>query len=104
MNPMEPTSVEVDAFVTFTLAILLLFVGKELTQRMPTLRKYSIPEPVVGGFLCTLVVGLVYFVANIRIHFDLNVRDLLLLYFLYIIQILRCRRSYSCRSRWYPYH
>lgn len=81
MNPMEPTTVEVDAFVTFTLAILLLFVGKELTQRMPTLRKYSIPEPVVGGFLCTLVVGLVYFVANIRIHFDLNVRDLLLLYF-----------------------
>ena len=78
---MEPTTVEVDAFVTFTLAILLLFVGKELTQRMPTLRKYSIPEPVVGGFLCTLVVGLVYFVANIRIHFDLNVRDLLLLYF-----------------------
>ena len=81
MNPMEPTTVEVDAFVTFTLAILLLFVGKELTQRMPTLRKYSIPEPVVGGFLCTLVVGLVYFVANVRIHFDLNVRDLLLLYF-----------------------
>ena len=81
MNPMEPTTVEVDAFVTFTLAILLLFVGKELTQRMPTLRKYSIPEPVVGGLLCTLVVGLVYFVANIRIHFDLNVRDLLLLYF-----------------------
>ena len=81
MNPMEPTTVEVDAFVTFTLAILLLFVGKELTQRMPTLRKYSIPEPVVGGLLCTLVVGLLYFVANIRIHFDLNVRDLLLLYF-----------------------
>ena len=78
---MEPTTVEVDAFVTFTLAILLLFVGKELTQRMPTLRKYSIPEPVVGGLLCTLVVGLLYFVANIRIHFDLNVRDLLLLYF-----------------------
>lgn len=72
---------EFDAFVTFTLAILLLFIGKELTQRMPALRKYSIPEPVVGGFLCTLVVGLVYFVANIRIHFDLNVRDLLLLYF-----------------------
>ena len=81
MSPMEPSTVEVDAFVTFTLAILLLFVGKELTQRMPTLRKYSIPEPVVGGFLCTLVVGLLYFVANIRIHFDLNVRDLLLLYF-----------------------
>ena len=38
MNPMEPTTVEVDAFVTFTLAILLLFVGKELTQRMPALR------------------------------------------------------------------
>ena len=70
-----------DAFVSFTLAILLLFVGKELTQRISALRRYSIPEPVVGGFLCTLVVGLIYYVGNVRIYFDLEVRDLLLLYF-----------------------
>ena len=72
---------KVDAFVSFTLAILLLFVGKELTQRFSALRRYSIPEPVVGGFLCTLVVGLVYYVGHVQIVFDLEVRDLLLLYF-----------------------
>ena len=78
---MVDSTIKVDAFVSFTLAILLLFIGKELTQRMSALLRYSIPEPVVGGFLCTLVVGLVYFVGNVRIVFDLEVRDLLLLYF-----------------------
>lgn len=78
---MDYTTFKVDAFVSFTLAIVLLFVGKELTQRLSALRRYSIPEPVVGGFLCTVVVGLVYLLANVRIVFDLEVRDLLLLYF-----------------------
>ena len=78
---MPASILNVDSFVSFTLAILLLFVGKELTQRFAGLRSYSIPEPVVGGFLCTLVIGLVYWLGNVKIIFDLHIRDLLLLYF-----------------------
>ena len=47
-----PPSLEINAFLSFTLAILLLFIGKGLTQRWFLLRRYSIPEPVVGGALC----------------------------------------------------
>ena len=47
----------VDAFVSFTLAILLLFVGKGLSARIGVLRRYGIPEPVVGGVLLAVLRG-----------------------------------------------
>ena len=47
---------EINGFVSFTLAIILLFIGKIALNRSATLRKYSIPEPVIGGFLAGLVV------------------------------------------------
>ncbi|MEF7615631.1 sodium/glutamate symporter [Aquincola sp. MAHUQ-54] len=73
--------VEVDAFVSFTLAILLLFAGRELTRRITALRRYSIPEPVVGGVLCAAVVGVLDLAAGVRVSFELGARDMLLLYF-----------------------
>ncbi len=45
------------------------------------LRRYSVPEPVVGGFLCACVVGAVYLVLGMQVEFDLGLRDTLLLYF-----------------------
>ncbi len=77
MNPTVP----VDAFSSFTLAILLLFVGKEFTQRIAWLRRYSIPEPVIGGLFCVAAVCALYFSAGLVIEFELGARDILLLYF-----------------------
>jgi ESS family glutamate:Na+ symporter len=67
--------------VSFTLAILLLFLGKTLVQKNALLRQYCIPESVVGGFVCAAVTSLLYFGLNIQVEFDLQVRDTLLLYF-----------------------
>ena len=72
---------EIDPFISFTLAIVLLFVGKLATMRYRLLQKYSIPEPVIGGFVCALFVAVVYWGFNTTITFDLDVRDTLLLYF-----------------------
>lgn len=72
---------QLNAFHSFTLAIILLFIGKAITRRYDIFHRYSIPEPVVGGFLCATVVGLLYGIADIRISFDLELRDILLLYF-----------------------
>ena len=74
-------SYEFGGFVSFTLAIILLFLGKTLTGRIEILRRYSIPEPVIGGFLCAAAVGLAYFVFDLKVTFTLEVRDWLLLYF-----------------------
>lgn len=76
---MEPF--EIPPFVSFTLTIILLFVGKLATMRFEILRRYSIPEPVVGGFLCSAVVGAIYFLFDRQVTFNLAVRDWLLLYF-----------------------
>lgn len=72
---------EVSAFVSFTLAILLLFAGKALTHALEPLRRYSIPESVVGGFICAACTALFYYGFDLQVQFGLGVRDLLLLYF-----------------------
>ena len=71
----------IDAFHGFTLAIVLLFVGKGLVARWGILRRYSIPESLVGGLACALVVFVLYYGAGIVVSFDLEARDALLLYF-----------------------
>ena len=73
--------INIKGFVSFTLAIILLFVGKYATQNSSLLRKYSIPEPVIGGFICAAVVAIFYYLLDKQIEFDLEVRDILLLYF-----------------------
>ena len=69
------------AIESFTLTILLLFVGKGLTQRYAWLRRYSIPDAVVGGVLCAAVVCLLYYVLDMRVSLTLDARNMLLLYF-----------------------
>ena len=76
-----PETFAIPAFQSFTLAILLFFIGQKLAASWEPIRRYSIPEPVVGGFLCACVVGLAYGVLGVKIEFDLQVRDTLLLYF-----------------------
>ncbi len=71
----------IDAFHAFTLAVVLLICGKILTMRIELLRRYSIPEPVAGGFLCVAVVAGVYFLTGRKVQFSLEIRDFLLLVF-----------------------
>ena len=72
---------QVDAFYTFTIAVVLLLAGKIVILNTPVLQKYSIPEPVIGGLVCTIVVALVYAAFERKIIFDLGMRDVLLLLF-----------------------
>ncbi|HMO48153.1 MAG TPA: sodium/glutamate symporter [Rubrivivax sp.] len=70
-----------DGYVSFTLAVLLLFVGKAFTRRFELLRRYSIPEPVLGGLVCIAIVSVLYLAIGLKVDFQLGVRDVLLLYF-----------------------
>lgn len=78
---MPPTEVEIDSFLAFNLSIVLLFVGKAALRRFAVLRRYSIPEPLIGGFLCAATVGVLYFAADRKVVFDLEARDWMLVYF-----------------------
>lgn len=76
-----PELIVVPALKSFTLAIVLFFLGQRLALHVPFIRKYSIPEPVVGGFLCAAFVGLAYWIFGVRIQFELPMLNVLLLYF-----------------------
>ena len=72
---------DIDALGSFTLALVLLFVGKGLAQRVAWLRRYGIPDAVVGGLCCAAAVCALYYGARVQVRFDLQARDVLLLYF-----------------------
>ena len=66
---------------TLIIAILVLFLGRLLNDRVRFFREYNIPEPVTGGLLASLLVGLLYWVTEIEINFDMGNRDMLLVVF-----------------------
>jgi len=77
----------VRSLLAVTVGIIVLFIGKMLSQRLAVLREYSIPEPVTGGLLCSIVIGSVYVLSGIQVDFELAARDILLVYFFTVIGI-----------------
>jgi ESS family glutamate:Na+ symporter len=77
----------IESFLAVTLGIVVLFVGKRINDGVAFLREFSIPEPVTGGLLFSVVFGLVYAVSGVAVEFDLAARDVLLVYFFTTIGI-----------------
>ena len=75
------------SFYVATLGIIVLFVGKRLNETIGFLRTFSIPEPVTGGLLFSVLITLVYLVSGVEIQFNLAARDILLVYFFTTIGI-----------------
>jgi len=74
-------------FFAVTLGIIVLFVGKRLNDAFGVLREFSIPEPVTGGLLFSVLIAVVYIVSDVEVEFDLGARDVLLVYFFTTIGI-----------------
>ena len=80
-------SLHVASFFAITLGIVVLFVGKRINGVVGFLREFSIPEPVTGGLLFSVLFGLVYAAIGVAVEFDLAARDVLLVYFFTTIGI-----------------
>ncbi len=72
---------ELDARQTLIVAILVLFLGRFLNDQIRLVREYNIPEPVTGGLLASLLVGLLYWLIDVEVSFDMANRDMLLIVF-----------------------
>lgn len=72
---------QIGAFASFNVAIMVLAAGKLLHRRCRPLREFNIPEPVASGLLVSLLLGAAYYLGGLEVGFDLAVRDFLLLYF-----------------------
>ena len=63
------------------LSVLVFYLGLYLNRKIPFLSKYFIPPAVTGGLICSVIVGVIYNVADLEISFDMQIRDVLLLVF-----------------------
>ena len=80
-------TLQVQGFLSITLGIVVLFAGKRLNDAIGFLKNFSIPEPVSGGLLFTVLFLLVYLITGVEVEFDLAARDILLVYFFTTIGI-----------------
>lgn len=62
-------------------AVLVLFLGQLLTRNISFLYRFNIPAAVTGGVICSLLIAILEGGWDIRIIFDLQLRDLFLLFF-----------------------
>ena len=77
----------IDQFLAVTLGIIVLFVGKRLSDAVAFLREFSVPEPVTGGLLFSVLFAIVYAAGGVAVEFELGARDFLLVYFFTTIGI-----------------
>ena len=77
----------ISAFISVTMGIIVLFVGKRVNGLVRFLQEFSIPEPVTGGLIFSILITLLYVVTGIEIEFELKARDFLLVYFFTTIGI-----------------
>ncbi|ARN75754.1 sodium/glutamate symporter [Oceanicoccus sagamiensis] len=62
-------------------SVLLLATGRYLNTKIDLLSRLNIPMAVTGGLLCSSLLTILYLYFNIRVDFDLELRNLLLLTF-----------------------
>lgn len=73
--------VTVDGLNVLVLAVAVWFAGTFINQKIGFLNRYSIPVAVTGGLLCSIIIMVIYYAADITVQFDTRLRDLLLLSF-----------------------
>jgi ESS family glutamate:Na+ symporter len=79
--------IRVESFFAVTIGIISLLIGKRINDGVRVLREFSIPEPVTGGLLFSMLFTLVYAVSGYAVEFELGARDFLLVYFFTTIGI-----------------
>jgi ESS family glutamate:Na+ symporter len=55
-----------DNYMSYTIGILVFFVGVYLTKKIKFLRDFNIPEPVTGGLLAALLIYAVFFLQGVK--------------------------------------
>ena len=74
-------SATIDSATVIHVDAAYLYVGKFLTDRIRVLHEHNIPSAVIGGLFCNVLVAALYALANVRVEFAVDLRDLLLVVF-----------------------
>ena len=78
---MPDNIIEINDFLAYTIGIVVYLVGMWIAARVGLLRSYNIPEPVIGGILAAFLGLILFLVTGLELHYELETRDRLLVYF-----------------------
>ena len=67
---MERIVLKLGMFETLMVAVIAIYVGEFLRNKIPVLKKYCLPAAVVGGTLFALISLLLYSVNIFELNFD----------------------------------
>ncbi len=74
-------TLELDLIQTGAVTLAVLFLGYLLNRLVPPLRRFSIPEPVVGGIVFALGSSIAYSIFGVSLSFDMSLKTPLMLTF-----------------------
>lgn len=72
--------ISVGPLESFLIAIFVLFLGQFINSKVAILKRFNIPEPIVGGLIVALVIGIIHS-NGADIKFDLPLQNTLMLMF-----------------------
>jgi ESS family glutamate:Na+ symporter len=72
--------ISVGPLESFLIAISVLFLGHFVNAKLPILKKFNIPEPIVGGLIVALIITLMHFY-GIDLEFSLPLQKIFMLMF-----------------------
>ncbi|MDA0150228.1 sodium/glutamate symporter [Vibrio sp. LaRot3] len=72
--------ISVGALESFLVAISVLFLGHFINAKLPILKKFNIPEPIVGGLIVACIITALHF-NGIDLEFDLPLQNTFMLMF-----------------------
>ena len=72
---------ELDAFLTIVISVIVLLIGHFFVKNITILKKYNIPEPVVGGLVAAVVTYILFVGLNITVSFDAKIQQIFMLMF-----------------------
>lgn len=72
---------ELNGYYTLILAVIVLLVGRAMTNRIKFLADYHIPEPVSGGLVAAFIVSMLHVWAGLEFQFDEGLQSAFMLIF-----------------------
>ncbi len=72
--------ISVGPLESFLIAISVLFLGHFVNSKLPILKKFNIPEPIVGGLIVAFIITVMHF-NQIDLEFSLPLQNTFMLMF-----------------------
>ncbi|MGF1731351.1 MULTISPECIES: sodium/glutamate symporter [Photobacterium] len=69
--------IQINELESLLIAIIVLFLGYFINSKVKVLRKYNIPEPIVGGLIVAVIITILH-QQGIDVSFKLSIKDTLM--------------------------